>query len=113
MDVHEVLIRAEAELERAGWCRVWGEAPTMNGTRICLEQAVTRVLGEEGNSEPWDFTFDHPAYAALAEAMGLPVDEGLRRMDHIWDWNDHPERTEEEAHEVLDRAIEMNMPRGI
>lgn len=84
-DVSKILTRAADLIRRYGWVQY------QKGNRyegFCLVGAVINASGEEWRSVP-------AAHDRLIDTLG---------SRELAAWNDHPDRTEEEVLELLERA---------
>jgi hypothetical protein len=102
----EILIRAKHELVTRGWHQ--GFYKSARTGRVCALGAIN-LAATEGRL--WEICRYEPEYddPAVVAAWGLfdEVATGQPAMngDHVPDWNDAPERTQQEVLDAFDAAI--------
>lgn len=94
-------LNAVTVIENQGW---FGKGPGSTPAGVGEPQCVQTALCQAG--EP--FAASSAAERVLRKAIGLPDVEPTHQDVHdIWNWNDHPTRTKDEALAVLRRAAEL------
>jgi len=110
-----ILERARAILETSGWNqRETGTCPEPGaavGLRCALEQASSEVVGFSDPGQP---------ARVMAQSIVAEVAAGRRDIDDLRNFNNDPDRTEDEVLRILERAVqridagfELRYPRSL